>query len=286
MKIKAILSLCMIAILLISVMTFSVSAAEKLTANVKKGTPVIDGVADEIWNHVDEIKIGKIKNSGDSPNDGSGVTGSFKLLWDDSNLYVIVFVNDSTRFNTGAASHQQDSVEIFLDPLNTITDTYDDDDFRFCIAADGAVSTNGQEGNVTYKVVDSGNSYVVEMAIAIKGAVPSFKFESGTTFGWDVQLNDSDTGAEVRNHCLGWNDEANEVWQNPTYMGTLILSADEAAPVVTEEVVEAPAENAETVPAPVEKPKAPQTNDNLIIFAGMIMLALATFVTVRKVRKN
>lgn len=289
MKIKKIMILLLVSIFILSSTLMYVNAADKLSADVKKGTVVIDGVADDIWNYVDEIEIGRIKNSGDSPNDGTGATGTFKLLWDDSNLYIIIFVNDSTRYNIGSASHEQDSIEIFLDPLNTITETYDDDDFRFCIAADGAVSTNGQEHNVEYKAVNSDNSYIIEMAIAIKGAVSSFKFEAGTTFGWDVQLNDSDTGQTARNHCLGWNDDANEAWQNATYLGTLKLVADEAAPPpVIEEVVEAePADTTAAAPVTVTPvvTTSPQTNDTLIISIGLMLIAVTALMLIKKVKR-
>jgi len=289
---KKLVSILLIALFIVSAFTFSVSAADKLTADVKKGTITVDGVADDLWNNVDAIEIGRIKESGDSPNDGTGNTGTFKLMYDDSNLYVIVFVNDKTRFNSGTgADHQQDSVEIFLDPLNTVTDAYDDDDFRFCITADGLFSMSGAmaDANVVYKAVDSADTFVIEMAIAIKDACADFKFAAGTAFGWDIQLNDCDTGATARNHCKGWNDDANEAWQNATYMGTVKLSADEAAPpVVVEEVAaveEAPAAEA-AVPAVVAPVAvaAPQTSDATVVFAAIMVLAAAAFVVAKKVR--
>jgi Domain of unknown function (DUF1083). len=292
MKIRRLVSILLIAMFIVSSLVVNVSAADKLSANVKKGTITVDGVADELWNNVDAIEIGRIKNSGDSPNDGTGNTGSFKLMYDDSNLYVIVFVNDKTRFNSGTgADHQQDSVEIFVDPLNTVTDSYDDDDFRFCITADGLFSMSGAmtDANVTYKAVDGADSFVIEMAIAIKDACASFNFAAGTAFGWDIQLNDCDTGATARNHCKGWNDDANEAWQNATYMGTLNLTADEAAPAVVEEVaaVEAPAAE---VAAPVAEAAAPapvvaaQTGDATIAFVAIMVLAAVAFVVTKKVR--
>ena len=289
---KKLVSILLIAMFIVSALTFSVNAADKLTADVKKGTITVDGVADDLWNNVDAIEIGRIKESGDSPNDGTGNTGTFKLMYDDSNLYVIVFVNDKTRFNSGSgADHQQDSVEIFLDPLNTVTDTYDGDDFRFCMTADNFFSMSGAmaESNVVYKAVDAGDTYVIEMAIAIKDACADFKFAAGTTFGWDIQLNDCDTGATARNHCKGWNDDSNEAWQNATYMGTVKLSADEAAPpVVVEEVAaveEAPAAEAAApaVVAPVAV-AAPQTSDATIVFAAIMVLAAAAFAVAKKIK--
>ena len=296
MKIRKLMSILLIAMFIVSAFAVSVNAADKLTADVKKGTITVDGVADELWNNVDAIEIGRIKNSGDSPNDGTGNTGTFKLMYDDSNLYVIVFVNDKTRFNPGTgADHQQDSVEIFVDPMNTITDTYDADDFRFCISADGflTVSNAMTDANVTYKAVDSGDTYIIEMAIAIKDACSTFNFAAGTKFGWDIQLNDCDTGATARNHCKGWNDDANESWQNATYLGTLNLTADEAAPpVVVEEVAAAPAaeapaaEAAAPVAAAPVAVAAPQTSDATVVLVAIMVLAAAAFVVTKKSEHN
>ena len=287
---KKIVSILLIALFVVSAFAFSVSAADKLSADVKKGTITVDGVADTLWDNVDAIEIGRIKNSGDSPNDGTGNTGTFKLMYDDSNLYVIVFVNDKTRFNSGTgADHQQDSVEIFIDPLNTVTDSYDDDDFRFCITADGLFSMSGAmaDANVVYKAVDSADTFVIEMAIAIKDACADFKFAAGTAFGWDIQLNDCDTGATARNHCKGWNDDANEAWQNATYMGTLNLTADEAAPPVVIEEVAAEETPAAEVAAPVAAPvvvAAAQTSDASVAFVAIMVLAAAAFAVTKKIK--
>lgn len=289
MKLKKITSILVTAILLLSAFAMNLNAADKLTLEVKKGTPVIDGVEDDVWNYTDAVVVGRIKESGDTPNDGSGVSGTFKLLWDESNLYAIVFVKDNTRYNNGNANHTQDSVEMFFDPLNTITETYDGDDFRFCLGADDVYNDEHKEVAVVHKVVNKSDSYILEFAIPISSVVDSFKFAAGTTFGWDIQLNDSTTNSDTRNHCLGWNDDANQSWQNATYLGTLVLSAEEAAaPVV--EIIEAPAEVAEepaatvTVapPAPV---KAAQTSDMGIIIALSTLLTSGAAIIISKKKR-
>lgn len=291
MRLKKFLSIFLMITLLASAFAMNINAAEKLTAEVKKGTPTIDGVVDDIWSYANEIEIGRIKESGDSPNDGTGATGTFKLLWDDSNLYVIVFVNDTTRNNNGEATYTKDSIEIFLDPLNTVTDTYDDDDFRFCISADDIFNCENKDCDVKYKAVDGSASYIIEMAIPITSVVSEFKFASGTTFGWDIQLNDNIDGGDSRNHCKGWNDDANQAWQNATYMGTLVLSAEEAAPVVIEEVTEAATETIEpsapvtTTPATTTTTtNAPQTNDTMVILLGLLMISAMTFIIIKRKR--
>ena len=90
-----------------------------------------------------------------------------KVLWDDDNLYVYATVKDAALDKTGAQTHEQDSLEVFIDEDNGKTASYGEDDKQYRINYNNEQSFNGKKclaENVksATKTIDGG--YVVEAA--------------------------------------------------------------------------------------------------------------------------
>ena len=270
------------------VFTTNINAAPKPTENIKKGSAVIDGQVDEIWNYVDEMKLDRFSIEG--PVTSSGYA---KMLWDDENIYAIVVITDTTKNNETEAYHTEDCLEVFFDFNNKKTETYtEQNQFRFLydiisplgmrnpdnISADATdyIELAGSEPNATQYIYEFKINYKVGIDLAFKE-----NMEIGIDFGYD----DNTEGDNVRTGALTWNAEG-EVSGNPSMMGTVKLINEEAMPPIVVEVapdpVTTPTAVAEAVQdtAPVT---APVTSDIGIIF---ILIAALSVLVFKKIKTN
>ena len=89
------------------------------------GTPVVDGVIDDVWEKAGVI-VPEIKSS-----TGVQAEGEFRVLWDDYALYILFVVKDPVLNAAGINAYEQDSVEIFLDEANDKALSYRSDDVHY-----------------------------------------------------------------------------------------------------------------------------------------------------------
>ncbi|MDI9462062.1 MAG: sugar-binding protein, partial [Bacillota bacterium] len=89
------------------------------------GTPVVDGVIDDVWEKAGVI-VPEIKSS-----TGVQAEGEFRVLWDDYALYILFVVKDPVLNAAGINAYEQDSVEIFLDEANDKALSYQGDDVHY-----------------------------------------------------------------------------------------------------------------------------------------------------------
>jgi endo-1,4-beta-xylanase len=281
--------LCSILIIALSLTSvFTVSATS--TADVKRGTPVVDAEIDDIWNYADSLALDKLI-------DGSktDTTGYLKLLWDDTNLYALVVINDNTpHLDDGGEASSKDSLEVYVDIFNKKPDNFDDQDgvFYFGVFAlggfDRIYSGDAPNGGSTIKAVSvvKGTQYIYEMSLPLNDlAVAAVKMNAGMSIGFDIQVNDNAEGNSSRAAAFDWADSENKAWQDPSYFGTITLSAEEAFIEIVDEAPvggETPAVAAETKAAvETQTPvAAPQTSDMLVFFAVAAILALIAGVAV------
>jgi endo-1,4-beta-xylanase len=181
------------------------------TAVAIKGTPVIDGVEDEVWKKAPEMKINLFIQ-------GQGATGVGKALWDNQNLYVFVKVQDKVLSKKNPSGYLQDSVEIFVDEKNNKSPEYDKDDAQYRINFTGDFSSRGYPSAYTSAQAITADGYVVEVKIPFQFIKPA----PGTKIGFDLQIND-DPGSGTRESYAKWNDPTNESFRNTSGFGTLIL---------------------------------------------------------------
>ncbi len=201
---------------------------------VKKGTPVIDGVAEGLWDDV-EATTTDVWVAG-----SSGSTAKFKILWDDSNLYVLADVTDKLLSKASSDAYQQDSIEIFLDQNNAKTVAYQADDYQIRINFDNETTfDHGKPEGFQSATSLTSNGYLVEALIPLNAITP----EAGKVLGFDLQVNNDEDGNGSRDSVSIWCDASGNSWQNISGIGNIIL-INEAA----------------TVPTPTAKPTATPTN--------------------------
>ena len=123
------------------------------------GTISVDADADAAWDNAVNIPL--------TINKGSEASANAKVLWDDDNLYVYATVNDAVLDKTGAQTHEQDSLEVFIDEDNGKTASYGEDDKQYRINYNNEQSFNGKKclaENVKSATKTIEGGYVVEAA--------------------------------------------------------------------------------------------------------------------------
>jgi len=172
--------------------------------------PVIDGEVDGIW----AVSSTQAFVPLEDPADGSG---TWQVLYDEENLYVIVDVTDDSLQNDSSSAWQDDSVEIYFDGGNTKLDTPlsgDDHQYTFGWTADDIQGTNiaGYTDGIEQAQVTTDTGWRIEVKmpwISIWGVVP----EAHDLIGIDCYYNDDDDGGDSREGKMlsysaveGWND--------------------------------------------------------------------------------
>ena len=184
------------------------------------GTISVDADADAAWGNAVNIPL--------TINKGSEASANAKVLWDDDNLYVYATVKDAVLDKTGAQTHEQDSLEVFIDEDNGKTASYGEDDKQYRINYNNEQSFNGKKclaENVksATKTIDGG--YVVEAAFKWTDIKPA----NGTKIGLELQINDAKDG--TRTGTLSWYDETGMGWSGSNVYGTVELTRKTGANV-------------------------------------------------------
>ncbi len=186
---------------------------EPNTINALKGTPVIDGTVDEIWNQAKEEPVRIMTMA------WQGATGTVKTLWDEKNIYVLVRVKDKTLNTDSKNAYEQDSVELFLDENNDKSYYYQEDDGQFRVSCKNMVTfgSNGKREGFQSSVKVTEDGYLVEAKIPL-----TITAEKGKVMGFDVQINDSNERGE-RISVAKFNDDSDNSWQSTARWGNLLL---------------------------------------------------------------
>ena len=179
------------------------------------GVITIDGAASEgDWTTSTEYGVGNVLlDAGTAPADANDLSGTWRTLWDDTNLYVYVDVTDDILTNDSVNPWDDDSIEIYIDGDNSKTTSYDfANDIQYVfgwndvavVAPEGYNSPAGRTDQVVFSMVNTGTGYRLEAAIPwaeIFGTptVPS----AGDLVGIEVHVNDDDTGG-ARDHKIAW----------------------------------------------------------------------------------
>ncbi|WP_349669111.1 endo-1,4-beta-xylanase, partial [Lacrimispora sp.] len=186
---------------------------EPSTINAVKGTPVIDGTVDDIWNQAKEEPVRIMTMA------WQGATGTVKTLWDEKNIYVLVRVKDKTLNTDNKNAYEQDSVELFLDENNDKSYYYQEDDGQFRVSCKNMVTfgSNGKREGFQSSVKVTEDGYLVEAKIPLTTTA-----EKGKVMGFDVQINDSNERGE-RISVAKFNDDSDNSWQSTARWGNLLL---------------------------------------------------------------
>lgn len=185
-----------------------------------KGVPVIDGEIDDIWLKTDQIKTEVITKEGTA-------TGDFRALWNENYLYILAEVKDENLYaKEGAESHEQDSVEFFIDENYERTNYYQPDDTQYRVNYKNKrtfLGENCKEENIVSATQITSTGYIVETAIKLNSIN---QIIDGQIIGFDVQVNDDSTGDGKRNGQANWNDTTGDSWKNTSVFGSLRFVED------------------------------------------------------------
>ena len=192
---------------------YAVATMKPGIEKIPYGTISVDADADAAWGNAVNIPL--------TINKGSEASANAKVLWDDDNLYVYATIKDAVLDKTGAQTHEQDSLEVFIDEDNGKTASYGEDDKQYRINYNNGQSFNGKKclaENVksATKTIDGG--YVVEAAFKWTDIKPA----NGTKIGLELQINDAKGGKRIG--TLSWYDETGMGWSGSNVYGTVELT--------------------------------------------------------------
>lgn len=192
---------------------YAVATMKPGIEKIPYGTISVDADADAAWGNAVNIPL--------TINKGSEASANAKVLWDDDNLYVYATIKDAVLDKTGAQTHEQDSLEVFIDEDNGKTASYGEDDKQYRINYNNEQSFNGKKclaENVksATKTIDGG--YVVEAAFKWTDIKPA----NGTKIGLEFQINDAKDGKRIG--TLSWYDETGMGWSGSNVYGTVELT--------------------------------------------------------------
>lgn len=192
---------------------YAVATMKPGIEKIPYGTISVDADADAAWGNAVNIPL--------TINKGSEASANAKVLWDDDNLYIYATIKDAALDKTGAQTHEQDSLEVFIDEDNGKTASYGEDDKQYRINYENEQSFNGKKclaENVksATKTIDGG--YVVEAAFKWTDIKPA----NGTKIGLEFQINDAKDGKRIG--TLSWYDETGMGWSGSNVYGTVELT--------------------------------------------------------------
>lgn len=221
------------------------STAEALPKSSTMGNPtkvfrtentiLIDGLESD-WEDVPKRKIKKELDLGIPINKKLDLSGYFKVLWDEDNLYIFAQILDEEINISGQQLFEKDGFEVYIDgdnskntapadfPLAFPPLAYDENDdfFRFVIGENAALSAWGiiDPSNFEFMIAMTPKGYNVEIKMPFT-ELPSLSPVPGYEFGFDVQINDNDGGE--RQNFLKWESGLDNSFFDPSLFGTLVL---------------------------------------------------------------
>ncbi len=211
--------------------TNDVSAGVNITIGgglqVTSTPPTIDGTIDPIWGSYATIPLTQGYNN---PPD---LAATYQIMYDATNLYILVDVTDEDLRNDSGNDWEDDGVEIFIDIGNDKSGAYGANDYQYGLKYNDPTAAEykhapGSLSGVTMAQGAKAGGYIMEVSIpwATLGGTPT----PGTYLGFDVKLNDDDGGGG-RDNELAWNDGSFGAWNNTSLFGTLQFSSCDPQPV-------------------------------------------------------
>ena len=299
-KILTVILICCMAIMT----AISVSAHDGLSY-VEWGTPIIDGIKDDLWNDAQMIEVKSIESGEDIP-EQDVATAKVWTLWDGDFLYVYAEVSDSVvEAEEKESIWDQDALGLMIDysfyrePSESYRDLDDaeryagyvnispiaaETDKFFPEAATIFGLDNYQSKTQTYcRITDYG--YVVEAALPLIYK----QYVAGDRIGFEIFINNG-IGNGNREGIVTWGIGGIDSWQFSESMGTLVFN-EKPAVVVEVEEQEPIANTDQTEASPTEasptentESNVPQTGDTTTIYMIVTAAVIAFAVAANKFR--
>ncbi|MGC9292306.1 MAG: Ig-like domain repeat protein, partial [Acidobacteriaceae bacterium] len=181
--------------------------------------PPMDGTSTSpVWSTATTY-IYQHKNEGNTPD-----TGTFKLLWDANNLYMLATIMDSTPVQS-TSIWNGDSVEMYIDGNDSKPTTYGANDFQYAFPWNGTAVTESKHNatyGVTFGQINIPGGYQMTMALPWSTLlVPSPT--AGSMIGFDTMVNDGDPVNVLRGKIAWW-ATTNNSWSDPALFGNVMLA--------------------------------------------------------------
>lgn len=173
--------------------------------------PAIDGNAsDALWSSAASNQITHMVGS------PSGLSASFRTGWDNTNLYMLVNVQDSTY------SSHPDAIEVYLDPNHDSGTVYDNLDMQYVFPSNSTTVSQykgGQPGNNTAGIAfaNSAISGGYQMEAKIPWSTLGVSPSAGNFIGLDLDVQQNTTSTTRAK--LFWNATVDNDWTNPSLFG-------------------------------------------------------------------
>lgn len=177
--------------------------------------PTIDGVIDGLWTNVAATNMNNVFNGGFD--DAADHSASFKALWDETNLYVLVEVTDQTLVNSTGNDYERDCVELLIDIDNEGGTNYDNDKQIRYIWNDA--DYNNGKGTSAHADVTEG--WLIEIALPWTYLDDNYTAVEGALIGMDVSSTDNDATGREGTHA--WMATEDNGWWNPSVFGQVEL---------------------------------------------------------------
>jgi len=207
----------------------------------KTATPItIDGTADAIWSNASVVAGSASKLLSGTVTNAADLSGSFKALWDNTNLYVLANVTDDALNHDSQNAYDDDGIEFYVDINNDKATTYGANDVQYSFdwnngTTIGVLPSGRPTTGISYAIVTVTGGYTVEASIpwsTLQGT-PAVN----QLVGVDFMINDDDDGG-TRDGKLSWNAASDSAWTDPSKMGTaqlldVLTCTPPSAPTVT-----------------------------------------------------
>ncbi|MHA0857352.1 endo-1,4-beta-xylanase [Paenibacillus sp. CMAA1364] len=228
------------------------------TSKAIHGTPII-GHGDAIWAIANEIST-DIWVTGTS-----GATAKVKTMWDSGHLYVYAHVTDSLLSKKSTNAHEQDSLEIFINPSNSKSSSYGAADGQYRVNYLNEQSYNGVASADNFhtrtQLVDGG--YIVEATIDLD---PKYTV-ADSVIGFDIQVNNDETGDGTRSSVAIWNDPTGSSYENTSRFGALELVGKPGSGGIDNG-------DKDPVVTPPSTPSTPVNGDGNVITGGTVKVSI------------
>lgn len=180
----------------------------------KLSTVRVDGRKETFWGYCETYVLNNVILG------ESDTQVAFQTAWDSEYLYLYIEVTDTTYDVSSELFTRKDGIEIFLNESNARTTYYDKGDQHYQIARDGSIhyGNGAAEDLIRYKVVESEDGYVAEVAIAFV----LWEGKRGTELGLDIRVNDS-FGTGARDYIVQWSDTTLLTYTDLSKIGTITL---------------------------------------------------------------
>ncbi len=203
----------------------------------------IDGKVDssEVWNKITEVPLSK------KTNNTSGISGVFKMCYDDEFVYVLSKVSDQTPLSIlDSYSYQNDGIDLYfsMDKNNHVDYLEGDWKIRKIAALndiDGIIGTSGLSDNnfdlsvlkadpsFNFAQTNNGNSYTVEFAIPLSTLIQNANFD-GQNFRFDVLVDDYNSFGYLG--TIAWNSLNNNQTSSTEYFGCVKMAGFVSLPSI------------------------------------------------------